>query len=512
MLNYSHMKKDTKLKLHDLLPKELIVTTLFLLFALLSFSQYFNDAISTPSQHEQTIAFDYSGEFLTSAGIMSDSNWYQSGWNNIHFKQYDDDFNIIRETTYHDSTNAFAYGYDLCYLDNHYYFSGYKSGLYFQGNDTSYVIKFDTVGNPVWIKNYFSSILNSRISLLKKTGDDIIVAGTHNYEPDSVVQHSFVAKIDSSGTLIWSKTFDESDNSTVIDIEVLSSGELLVNLSFMYGPQNFKTKLYKLSSSGDILWHNTFGINGAWLHSIAATMEMPDGSLFCYGGISDPNGAEFERSWLFKLDNNGSVIKDTIYKLSLNNDWFEPSYSKPIIKSDEIFLLGHYREDGAAQKQSYLASVDFDLNLKWVRMYGDYLRRNELSFLHDLNNGYYLMAGHIYNEIPSSPIIDEWFMVVDSLGCDVADCSVGLDQIENKEDGFTISPNPANNEVSISTEKSLLGKNTIRYQIIDSFGKIQEEKDLKTPIINISKLQPGVYFIRLKDQNTYLGTKRLIIQ
>lgn len=492
--------------------KELLLTPLFLIFTLQCVSQYFNDTISTPFQHEQTIAFDYSGEFLTSAGIMSDSSWSQTGLNSIHFKQYDENYNVIRQTLYQDSTNAYGNSNDLCYLDNYYYFSGSKSGPYFQGNDTSYVIKFDSIGNIVWMKNYFFNVPNSKINYLESSGDDIVIAGIFNYEPDSVVQYSFIAKIDSSGSMIWNKTFDEYENSAVVDFTLLNSNDIIINLGFEDGPQNFKTKIYKINTNGNIIWSNTFGVNGPWLKSIFSTIELNNGSLLCYGGISDPDGADFERSWLLKLDSNGNLITDTIYKFSLNSDYFETSYSKPKITSDEVFLLGHYREDGAAQKQSYLASIDFDLNLNWIKIHGNYLRRNEITFLHSFNNGYYLMSGYVYNENTSSPKIDEWFMVVDSLGCDVADCSLGLDELEKNKVGFTISPNPSSSFVKIQLKKTFNYNDEMEYQLIDSFGRLLKKANLRDGEIDVSKLQSGMYYIRVMTDSLNLGTQRLIVK
>ncbi len=492
--------------------KELILTPLFLLFTLQCVSQYYNDTISTPFQHENTIAYNFQGEFLTSVNTMSDSNWVLNGWNIIQFKQYDNDYNIIREKRYKDSLHAFNSGVDLCFYENEYYFPGFRRDLFFQGNDSSYIAKFDDIGNLIWIVNFFPNIPNSRIAYINESDNGLLIAGVHNYEPDSVTQYSFVSKIDTAGNMIWSKIFDDLDNSTVIDIKSMESGDILVNLAFMDGPQNIKTRLYKLDQSGNIIWSNDYGISGPWLNSIFSTLELSDSSLICYGGISDPDGADFERSWLIKLDANGNIITDTIYKFSLNRDFFEPSYSVPIVKPDEIILLGHFREDGAAQRQSYIASIDYDLNLNWMRIHGSYLRNNELSFLHDLNNGFYLMSGHVNNEDSNSPVVDEWFMVVDSLGCDVADCSLGLNEMSKPQPGFNIHPNPAHNELSVTFDSEVMKDASVHYQIVDSYGKVHLKNELKTTSIDLSNLDSGVYFISILNEGVYLGSRKLIVQ
>lgn len=491
---------------------ELILAPFLMLLSFQGKAQYLNDTVQTILQNEFTVSYCFDGGNLTSVNRLSDSNWVQNGWNSIQFKQYDDDFNIIRETRFQDSVNVYRQGFDLIFSSGFYYFSGYRKGLYMQGEERAYVMKFDSLGNVIWLNEFYTNVPNSRITHLEKAGNDILIAGYQNYEPDSTVQYSFLAKIDSSGSLLWTKILDESNNSAVIDFKVLDSDDIIINLGFEDGPQNIKTMIYKLTPSGNITWSRVYGINGSWLKSIAATSEIEDGSLLCYGAIADPNGADFERSWLLKLDSNGNLIKDTIYKFSTNRDWFESAYSNPLVTSNEILLLGHYREDGAAQRQSYLASIDFDLNLNWKRIHGNYVKNNELSFLHDLENGFYLMAGHINNENPNSPVVDEWFMVVDSLGCDVADCSLGLDEIEKNKVGFTISPNPSSSFVQIQLRKAFNYNDEMEYQLIDSYGRLLKKAKLRNGDIDVSKLQSGMYYIRVMADSLNLGTKRLIVQ
>ena len=487
------------------------MTGIFLVIHSFAVSQYLDRVIETEQDHEFTYAFNFEGDYLTSISTISDSNWLQSGWNILQFKQYDENYEVIRETRFQDSLHAYQQGANIVFMNDHYYYTGFYTGLNFQGSEKAYIVKYDSIGNQIWIKDYFQNIPNTRITHLKKHENRLFIGGYHNYQPDSTVLYSFVGEIDIAGNLLWSKTFNENGNTTINNFHVLSSGDLIVSSSISGGPQNIKTVLYKTNDLGNIEWSRTFGINGTWLESKFSAYELPDETLLCYGGISDPDGAEFIRSWLFKLDAQGNLISDTIYNFSEHDDYFSFLYEEPIIKNDEILLIGRYKHDGTSPRNSYLASIDLDLNLNWLRVKGDYPYKNSLYFLHDLENDFYLMSGYVHNGNSNDPVVDEWFMVVDSLGCDVADCSLGVQENALSDYHFSIYPNPVSNKITIQLSEGAKTAET-NYQIVDLSGKIVQKNRLINPSIDVSALESGVYFVRLEQNGVYFVGGKLVIE
>lgn len=486
----------------------------FLVIHCFAVSQYLEQVNETDQEYENTVAYNFDGDYLTSVNPMSDSNRAQHGWNIIQFKQYDEEFNVIRDMRFQDSLHAYWQGVDLLFNDGFYYFSGFRRGLFSQGNQQPYIVKFDSIGNQIWIKDYFSNVPNTSITHLKKYNDRLFIGGYHNYEPDSVIQHSFIGEIDTAGNILWTTKIEEYNSSVVNGLEILASGDLLLSTSYIDQVQNIKTMFYKFDNLGNIMWSRSFGINGVWLQSKAITCELPDESLLCYGSISDPNGAEFLRSWLFIMDTEGNLIKDTIYKFSQHNDFFSTWFNEPIIKNEEIILLGGYRQDGTSPKNSYVASIDFDLNLNWMHIYGNHTsRKNELTFLYNLENGFYLMSGHINDEALNDPVVDEWFMVVDSLGCSVADCILGVEELNQKSTYFEIYPNPTDKKAILkipSFEES--NYNVSFYNSIGRTVDITLVPSATGYEINTSKIASGIYQIVLCDKKGVVSNKKLVIQ
>jgi hypothetical protein len=123
------------------------------------YAQYLDTVHVTDTQHEYTFAYDWNHLYLTSVSTLMDSNTTLYGWNYLQFKQYDDNFNVIRETRYQDSL-YYHTGRSMTYHNSAYYFSGLKYNSF---NDTieGILIKFDTVGNVIWEKPIFQMIRTS---------------------------------------------------------------------------------------------------------------------------------------------------------------------------------------------------------------------------------------------------------------------------------------------------------------------------------------------------------------
>ncbi len=109
--------------------------------------------------------------------------------------------------------------------------------------------------------------------------------------------------------------------------------------------------------------------------------------------------------------------------------------------------------------------------------------------------------------VPTSVGLHEYtYTVENEYGCSY-DTTVYVyvdmaDNIINKVNNiFTVYPNPANNQLTISNKNAIIEK----AEILDITGKLIMQIDLanytKTQTINISKLDKGVYFVRVNDNN-----------
>lgn len=84
----------------------------------------------------------------------------------------------------------------------------------------------------------------------------------------------------------------------------------------------------------------------------------------------------------------------------------------------------------------------------------------------------------------------------------------GASEIQNYELVVTVLPNPANNQVTVSSDNIL---KTI--EIYDVTGKIVQQvfpESQQTISINLKDLRSGIYFMKLMDQNNQMTVKKII--
>ena len=473
-----------------------------------TFSQYLNQVNETPLQFENTWAFNFESDYLTSINTMSDSNWVQNGWNIIQFKQYDNEYNVITETRFQDSMYVYLQGASVEFLNGAYYFSGWRRELFSASEAQGFVAKFDETGNLLWLNTYFPSIDDSKISRVIVNNERIYLSGTHLNETTSI-QSTFLSEIDTEGNILWTKVFDDFNLVTLINIQDVSDG-LLLTCRYGTGGSNKRVILYKLDDEGVIQWQKTYGSTDSWLINNLAPYQMPDGKILLYGYTTDPVSELFVDSWMVLTDSQGNTLKDTIFVFSSNDDHFHIHYTPPIIRENDILILGYVRDNGSSPRNAFLACIDFDFNINWIRIFENRESENRLTFLHDLGNDFYLLGGLVDDDV-NYPTKDEWFVVVDSMGCDVTECYLSLEKESSETVSFNVYPNPANDNINIEYLNNT-NAFTTDYQIIDLNGKIIQKGTVINSNIDVSPLDSGTYLVRLEQNGMYLGGKKVIIE
>jgi len=89
---------------------------------------------------------------------------------------------------------------------------------------------------------------------------------------------------------------------------------------------------------------------------------------------------------------------------------------------------------------------------------------------------------------------------------DLLDCIVATENIPNVT--IEISPNPTTNYLKVSSRSNQI----IKYQILDSTGKVVKSSSFKqNKIIDTSKLNGGLYFMRFITSSSSISTKKILI-
>lgn len=481
----------------------MILGTIILIVPFNSFyGQYLDTVHKTELQHEYTYSYNWDHNRLTSVSELRDSNKLIYGWTYLQFKQYDESFNVINEKKYTDST-YFTVG--------HRSLTFYQDSYYFPNTDVSYandtfraaVVKFDTLGNIIWKKKYFVNDYKAATYQVVKQNSNLYIYGWH-MENIGDPWEVFIIESDTSGTVLQIKNFPGPTESPILLYPTLDGGFLMSN---DFNQPNVDTKIYKLNSNLNITWTKT--INSSIESTIVSAREISDGSIIFYGGSADPVNST-SRSYIGKLNSSGQLIKDSIYDLSDGFDIL--NYNGNVIWGDNGFYVagGIYDNLTADTAKASLCYFDYDLNLIWHRKYSNRVNENSITSLTQLDNGYIALSGYVLAD-DSNSTADEWFMVVDSLGCANIECNASLSIHYPKEDLFhniVLYPNPASKIVSVKYES--LNLDGAIYQIYNSLGQLSKSGNIDMNQIDVSSLRNGHYSVNIDSNNEHYRSTLII--
>ena len=160
-----------------------------------------------------------------------------------------------------------------------------------QGSQDVYLTKYDSAGNQTWSKLLGSSGSANGYGLALDPSSGVVVTGasTADLTTTSVADgnnDSFVARYDSSGNQVWIKQIQTLATNQSNTVSVDASGNVYIGGSVSGGVigagQTSQGKgdayLAKYDSKGHLLAENQFGTTGT--DSVAATATAADGSLY----------------------------------------------------------------------------------------------------------------------------------------------------------------------------------------------------------------------------------------
>ncbi len=204
------------------------------------------------------------------------------------------------ERYYRQTMNVSEGGYDVCEAGPGYsYLTGYAMVHNGVGGDRLWVIKIDEFGDSVWSRIYYD---------IPRIGKACVPTSDHGLIVTGTAAGAYFVKIDSSGNIVWERTFGSSltqpkdmitlndgsvvacgsvsfDSATVMKIS--SYGVLIWQTKMLFGRRTSFNSIDK-SVSGGIVVHgsqaNTFGTNNSFLSFFSEEGDFLNKMDFLKGG------------------------------------------------------------------------------------------------------------------------------------------------------------------------------------------------------------------------------------
>ena len=393
----------------------------------------------------------------------------------------------------------------------------------------------------------------------------------------------WIIKINSTGTKLWDKTIGGSLDDLPIALQETSNGDIIIggeSVSSISGNKTENSKggsdhwIVKINSTGTILWDKTFGGNA---DDFLATLKLTADGGYIIGsssssGISgdkSENALGMEDYWILKVSNTNTIDwQKTIGGASTSMS----TLSDLILTSDGSYIIAGDSNSGIAGSKTVITNGGSDLwilklnsagVIQWQNSIGGASDEYFPTIVQNVDGGYAIASESLSNisgdktENSHSNSNDIWLVALDANGTITTDKTIGTNGIEGAEkilltsDGnfvtssyvdelsgdnmeapngdtdywilkidkntlstptinmasnLNVFPNPAINNITFATQI-----NIENVSVFDVNGRLI--KHIKNPdkTIDVSNLKTGVYFIRFTIQNGFT-TKRFIKQ
>jgi hypothetical protein len=392
------------------------------------------------------------------------------------FDQYGD---TILTRTFIDETDTFLIG-RTCTATN-------DGGYALLGNNFPVdladllLIKTDSNGNEQWRQQYGTDSSDWAKCVIQ-TADKGFAIGSWTRLNDGIYQRvtadPLVFKTDSLGNLEWTLNlggpvmddqamlFPTQDSCIMV---LTTIGDSMYSIEYAYGRIN----IIKVDLQGNIIWNNKYGISSI-ANSASNIISLADSGFLACGYVVASTYLPIT-GWLFRFNSDGDSL------------WYREYW--------------YYPEDPS---------------------YGyNYLR--DLSSTSD--NGF-VTIGEAHTGGPPDYIQKIWVLKVDSVGCEIADCWVGLEEQgggeawgqgsaeAGRQGGLEIWPNPASQVISVKCSVLSSGKECLLV-VYDVFGR--EIRKIDIPDTNheikftVEDFLPGLYLVVLKDKNDIIGSAKMVV-
>ncbi|PJB15254.1 MAG: hypothetical protein CO118_04455, partial [Flavobacteriales bacterium CG_4_9_14_3_um_filter_32_8] len=199
---------------------------------------------------------------------------------------------------------------------------------------------------------------------------------------------------------------------------------------------------------------------------------------------------------------NGNVIwADT---MGIVQNGTQDVFSSNVIISPNGGIIGvggtHYASSTGAV-DAWIVKYNSNGNLLWQRTFNKY-GGNNWNYLVDIHQTYdngFVLCGDLTNvAIPEQNL---WVLKLDSMGCEIVNCSVGVEEPPSLlgRAGVGIYPNPNNGKFTITLVEN---EQQVPIFIYNLSGQVVQQLNINNnAIIDMSKQPNGIYFVKVVQHN-----------
>jgi uncharacterized delta-60 repeat protein len=225
------------------------------------------------------------------------------------------------------------------------------------------IAKFDSSGTLLWDKSLGGTGLENGYGVTVDSADNIIVCG-QTASDGAGGTDLLVAKLDSSGTLLWSRALGGTDTDQAYSVAVDSTDNIIVaGRTNSDGAGNYDLLTAKYNSSGTLLWDKTLGGSGSD-YGYGIGIDSADNIIIT--GLCNSDGAGGSDSLIAKYNSSGTLLWDK----TLGGSVLDYSNGVGIDSADNIIIAGISASDGVGGNDILIAKYNSSGTLQWGKTLG----------------------------------------------------------------------------------------------------------------------------------------------
>ncbi len=419
--------------------------------------------------------------------------------------------------------------------DGGYIFSGQQRSSPAASQPRSYFGKTDASGTLQWSKTFTFTGAVDRASAVKQTADGGYIMAGLTALPSATDINACIIKLDANGTLQWMKTYEGAIVEWAKDILQLPDGGFIATgYTNSFGAGSEDIFIMRTDSSGNLIWFKTYGGIDT---EIAYSICFAQGGGYVVTGQIGGNGSDI---CLMKTDTAGNLIWCNRY----GNGLTDVAWSVKAAASGGYIVTGAAQNPANSSMGTFLLKTDTAGIREWYKFYDGGGYGN--TIVQQTFDGGYVIGGKtnfgsIYliktdasgntgciettfattdtavaptvalaNPVVTSvtptlvvpPFTTSTPAITDSSFC----LPTGEIEAGGNHAGFTIYPNPAINELIIENGKFKINE----IEIYNSMGAKVFLPIVNYPLsIDVSRLPSGIYIVKVTGEKINWSEKFL---
>lgn len=409
---------------------------------------------------------------------------------------FDADLHLLRLDANGDTLWTFTHGgsvHDLSTavtqdVTNSIYATGY-TGSFGAGQYDCFLLKLNDHGDSLWFKTYGDADFQTPYDLVLTPDDGIAMIGQTSVGTSPGSQDVYLIKTDTSGNLLWDRTYGGTDLDLGLAIEsTLDSGFIVAGYTESFGAGGYDGYVLRLNAAGDTLW--TLVMGGVANDVFNDIKQTSDNGFIITGMNSSATGSG--QIWLIKLDQMGNV------------DW-EKTYGGADFEGGESVIESDYGGYVVVGTQTGSTGFGTDAFVMRFNDIGDSLCKIVIDNRYHDHGSDLVETG--FDEFVGTGMTSAGPVDSNDVYLFKVSCQFPTSYHEERASNLRIYPNPVSNVLSVQVPEHKGMKVTLK--VIDAIGReIHSIAESRSSFdLDVSELSAGHYFVVVQSDSELYHSK-----